>query len=774
MAKLVLNDIVNTYNLALINSNFTKIEDELQNKVLYRDNPVGEPNQMENNLDMNSNRILNLPAPTSPNEPVRLQDLVGVMIPGGQNIQIKDEGSNLTFQTASINFTGNGVTATHVGNDVTVAVDNPDVFGPLADPSGSSLVGFIQSGVGGISNTVQQKLRLMTIHLREYGCVGDGITDDRANAQKAIDAVFAAGGGIVDCTGGRWLIDSGDLNVKQGVILQGPWHNLGETDGTDWTSISSTFILNPLYTIRLSQEFAGIKGVGIFRKGLTNPSSLDEAVIEVGNFAGKAITVGTGAPKDASDTYAGYCLVLGFQYAYYNDNNERPHVEYISGDCTNGIYLNQVFDMNHLVGCHFWPYITTHNSWTFDGDAGWRRQGTAYTFGTGVDWGQALECFSYGYDVGFDINGSDNVVLLNCGADGFKNNNTYSTGYYARGTTKNLNLIGCKSAAKNTSVLIDLSGGGNSQCVKITGGNLWACSTSTGVHVYVKNGNAIITGGVAMFDGATGVKTDSTAKSVNVTNCIFQEIVTPYSFVNQDNVVVDGNLFNVATDTSIGRRYVVDNQPASRFEVVYTGTSAGYQLATRKARGTAAAPTIALANDVSYTSTHQAWDGTGWQAMTQWRTQTQGTPASGFMPGMFLFSTSQGAGLVDRIALHNTGYLYPLTDNAYQFGSSSNRWSGIWAANGTIQTSDARTKDNIKDSELGLNFIESLRPVSYTWKVGGKEVIRQVYRNSEGEECKAEDEGAVASEIITKEIAGERTHWGLIAQEVKEASDAAG
>src|SRR6185369_18044841 len=99
--------------------------------------------------------------------------------------------------------------------------------------------------------------------------------------------------------------------------------------------ISSTFILNPLYTIRLSQEFAGIKGVGIFRKGLTNPSSLAEAVIKVGNFAGKAITVGTGAPKDASDTYAGYCLVLGFQYAYYNDNNERPHVEYISGDCTN-------------------------------------------------------------------------------------------------------------------------------------------------------------------------------------------------------------------------------------------------------------------------------------------------------------------------------------------------------------------------------------------------------------------------------------------------------
>lgn len=60
MAKLSLNDVSSGYNRSKINQNFTDIESELQNKVLYRDNPDGEPNQMENELDMNSNDIANV------------------------------------------------------------------------------------------------------------------------------------------------------------------------------------------------------------------------------------------------------------------------------------------------------------------------------------------------------------------------------------------------------------------------------------------------------------------------------------------------------------------------------------------------------------------------------------------------------------------------------------------------------------------------------------------------------------------------------------------
>ena len=60
MAKITLDTITSSFaSTSLFNTNFTAIKDELNNKVLYRDNPTGEANQMLNDLDMNSNDILN-------------------------------------------------------------------------------------------------------------------------------------------------------------------------------------------------------------------------------------------------------------------------------------------------------------------------------------------------------------------------------------------------------------------------------------------------------------------------------------------------------------------------------------------------------------------------------------------------------------------------------------------------------------------------------------------------------------------------------------------
>ena len=59
MSKIDLDPITSGYNLSKINANFQKVEDELNNKVLYRDSPTGEPNSMSSNLDMNSQSILN-------------------------------------------------------------------------------------------------------------------------------------------------------------------------------------------------------------------------------------------------------------------------------------------------------------------------------------------------------------------------------------------------------------------------------------------------------------------------------------------------------------------------------------------------------------------------------------------------------------------------------------------------------------------------------------------------------------------------------------------
>ena len=85
--------------------------------------------------------------------------------------------------------------------------------------------------------------------------------------------------------------------------------------------------------------------------------------------------------------------------------------------------------------------------------------------------------------------------------------------------------------------------------------------------------------------------------------------------------------------------------------------------------------------------------------------------------------------------------LRPATDNATTLGASGARWSAVWAATGTIQTSDGRQKTDIAPSDLGLDFILALEPVRYRWIIGGNET---------GEPRP-----------------GRRTHYGLFAQQVQ-------
>jgi hypothetical protein len=166
-------------------------------------------------------------------------------------------------------------------------------------------------------------------------------------------------------------------------------------------------------------------------------------------------------------------------------------------------------------------------------------------------------------------------------------------------------------------------------------------------------------------------------------------------------------------------------------------------------------------------------DGTNWITGSIIRSQVDGAPGVGSMPGALVFSNNNGTSLIDRLALNKNGNLYPLVDNAYTLGASSFRWSVVYAATGTINTSDSRLKTDVKESSLGLNFINSLKPVSYKWIVGDNIVEKQIYRNEDGEEIDPNDVGATPAEIVTTPGVGVRTHWGFLAQDVKQSVDSA-
>ena len=75
---------------------------------------------------------------------------------------------------------------------------------------------------------------------------------------------------------------------------------------------------------------------------------------------------------------------------------------------------------------------------------------------------------------------------------------------------------------------------------------------------------------------------------------------------------------------------------------------------------------------------------------------------------IFMFRVSG----TDRFNM-STGAIHPTTDNIRDIGTSTLRFDDIRATNGTINTSDRNEKNTIVASDLGLDFINKLSPVSY-------------------------------------------------------------
>jgi hypothetical protein len=106
---------------------------------------------------------------------------------------------------------------------------------------------------------------------------------------------------------------------------------------------------------------------------------------------------------------------------------------------------------------------------------------------------------------------------------------------------------------------------------------------------------------------------------------------------------------------------------------------------------------------------------------------------------------------------HYLSAFYPSPTNALSLGKSGNVWKDVWATDTTINTSDERKKENIITSDLGLDFINELIPRSFK------------YKDYEGDELLPD--GTSTVHVSNTYV---RTHYGLIAQEVKQTMDSLG
>ena len=118
-----------------------------------------------------------------------------------------------------------------------------------------------------------------------------------------------------------------------------------------------------------------------------------------------------------------------------------------------------------------------------------------------------------------------------------------------------------------------------------------------------------------------------------------------------------------------------------------------------------------------------------------------------------LTGTTRGSVYVGRLETHS---ILPMTDGTYTIGVTDNRyWRGwfdeLYVTAGAVSGSDSRLKTDIADSDLGLDFIVSLRPRRYRLK--DRQVVT---RDESGAENR-------------RTIPGIRPHYGFVAQEIKEA-----
>jgi len=155
---------------------------------------------------------------------------------------------------------GNTPAGTIAATTVQGAID--EIVSDLAANSGSSLVGYTQGGASSVDRTVQAKLR-ETVSVKDFGAVGDGVTDDTAAIQAAID------------TGKDVYVPEGNFLVTDTLDISTPYQSLfgsGEGSQITFTFASSKAGLAIVPTGVTSTESVSIRN--LYLRGTANVSKL--------------------------------------------------------------------------------------------------------------------------------------------------------------------------------------------------------------------------------------------------------------------------------------------------------------------------------------------------------------------------------------------------------------------------------------------------------------------------------------------------------------------
>lgn len=163
--------------------------------------------------------------------------------------------------------------------------------------SGSGLIGFVQAGAGAVARSVQSRLQ-DSVSVKDFGAVGDGVTDDTIAIQAAIDYLSTNSGGLLYFPFGTYVISS--VTLKAGVLLYGV-----PITHTPWTTIGARFLSNGASGVMVDTpagltDACGVIGMGFHGGGAAVAligvrfRNVSNGVLEANtfnNFADQAIQI---------------------------------------------------------------------------------------------------------------------------------------------------------------------------------------------------------------------------------------------------------------------------------------------------------------------------------------------------------------------------------------------------------------------------------------------------------------------------------------------------
>jgi hypothetical protein len=337
MSSIELSDVNGGYNLVKINENFTEIQRVINEELLHRVNEDGSPNSLETDIDANSNRIYNLPTPTTGGEPIRLKDLFGAPdeLLGGPEIEHITATAGQTVFTLSTSYVTasnslyvfrNGVLLENIvdyaetsSTTVTIltGVDDGDVFtfAPVAVSVASEGGSTSATSLGSGADVYKQKVG-DTLQFRSL-VAGSNVTLTEGADGITIAATGGGGGSGEANTTSNLGTGVGLAATKVGVNL--PFKSIEAGTGITLNDDGSTVtITNNTPATSISATNLGAVGEGVYASKLGSELRFKKLV------AGTNVSLASGVDSITINATGGGSSSLGFfnvkDYGAVGDN----------------------------------------------------------------------------------------------------------------------------------------------------------------------------------------------------------------------------------------------------------------------------------------------------------------------------------------------------------------------------------------------------------------------------------------------------------------------